>query len=72
MNLQNENSTKMQTKQQQTQSNFQTIYKLEHFTLRKTLGHEIRHPKHQRKKLKVNGNLMAQMPPEKHVTVNNL
>lgn len=39
---------------------------------KKTLSNKIRHPKHQRKKLKVNGNLMAQTPPENNVTVHNL
>lgn len=39
---------------------------------KKTLSNKIRHPEHQRKKLKVNGNLMAQMPPENNVTVHNL
>lgn len=73
MNLQNHNLTKMQTKQQRTHNPISKLYTNSNILNgKKTLSDKIRYPKHQRKKLKVNGNLTAQMPPENNVTVNNL
>lgn len=72
MNLQNHNLTKMQTKQR-THNPISKLYTDSNILNgKKTLSNKISHPKRQRKKLKVNGNPMAQTPPENNVTVTNL
>lgn len=73
MNLQNHNLTKMQTKRQRTHNPISKLYtNLNILNGKKDIKQQNKTSRTPKEKLKVNGNLMAQMPPENNVTVHNL